>query len=113
MQLFGQAEVDFGKVDEHGDTGTARADRLFELAKLAVDARQMADDLGEAHDGHLFGADDAIEARCGHALAAHAEELRRLASGGKLLFERGNYERAVVLAAGLACRDENAGRHFF
>ena len=113
MQLLSQAEMNLGKVDEYGDAGPARADGLLEFAKLAPDARQVADDFGEAHDGHLLGADDALKARSGHALATHAEVAGRLVGGGKLLLERGDYQRAVVLAAGFACRDEDRGWHCF
>ena len=37
----GQAEMDFGEVDEHGDGWPALADGSLELAELAIDARQM------------------------------------------------------------------------
>jgi asparagine synthetase B (glutamine-hydrolysing) len=55
-------------------TSGRRADGLLELAELAVDARQVADDLGQPHHRHIFGADHALQAGRGHALAAHAEE---------------------------------------
>jgi hypothetical protein len=87
VELLGQLEVDVGKVDEHGHVGPAVADGLLELAELAVDARQVADHLGDAHDRHIFRADDALEAGGNHAIAAHAEEAGCLAGcGGKLLF---------------------------
>ncbi len=54
VELFGQLEVDVGEVDEDGDRGAALADGLLEAAELAVDAGQVADDLGDAHDGHIF-----------------------------------------------------------
>src|SRR5271157_5054302 len=111
VELFGQTEVDLGEVDENGDAGPARANGFLELAKLAPDARQMADDLCEAHNGHLFRTDDALKASGGHALAAHAKKLRRLAGGGKALFEGVDYQRAVMFAAGLACRNEDALGH--
>jgi len=105
--------MNLGKIDEDGHAGPACADGLLEAAELAVDARQVANDLGEPHDGHLLGADDALEARRGHALAAHAEETCRLGGDGKARFECRDYQRAVVLAAGLACRDEDALAHVF
>ncbi len=76
VELAGEAEVDFGEVDEHGDGGPARADGALELAELAIDARQMAHDFREAHDGHVFSADDAFDAGSRHARAAHAEQFR-------------------------------------
>ncbi len=69
VQFFGELEVDVGEVDEDGDVGAAVADGALELAEFAVDAGQVADDFGDAHDGHVFGADDAVEARrrpCAH-----------------------------------------------
>ena len=48
--------------------------RLLELAEFAVDARQVAHHLGDAHDGDVFGADDAVEPRGGHARSTHAEK---------------------------------------
>jgi hypothetical protein len=47
----------------------------------------MEDDLGEAHDGHVFRADDALKAGCGHALAAHAEKVGGLPPLGEPAFE--------------------------
>jgi hypothetical protein len=32
---------------------------------------------------------------------------------GQLALESGDQQRSIVLAAGLACRDEDAGGHFF
>ena len=51
--------------------GRRCADGPFELSELAVDARQMTHDLSEAHDRHVFRADDALDAGCGHARPAH------------------------------------------
>ena len=36
--------------------------RTFEFAVFAIDAGQVADDFGDAHDGHIFRADDALQA---------------------------------------------------
>jgi hypothetical protein len=71
VQLFGELEVDVGEIDQDGEGGAALLDGMFEAAEFAVDAGQVADDLGDAHDGHVFRADDAVEAGGGHALAAH------------------------------------------
>ena len=111
MELLGQPEVNFGKVDEHGHAGPPILNRLLELAELAVDARQVAKDLGKAHHRHIFRAHHALQAGRGHPFPAHAEELGRLPGCGKLLFKRLNQQRAVVLAAGFACRDEDGGGH--
>src|ERR1019366_4968970 len=112
MELLSQPEMDVWEVDENGHAGTPSANGCFEPAKFAIDARQVANDLGDAHDGHVFRAHDALEARLLHARAAHAEEGRGLADGAELLLERLDEKRAVVFATGLACRDKDSGlRH--
>ena len=77
----------------------------------------MGQDLGQSHHRHLFGSDHRIEAGGNHALAAHAEELGALALvltiARKLPLKRIDQQRAVVLAAGLARRDEDPGWHPF
>ena len=74
VKLFGKPKVDLGKVDEHGHAGPPVADGLYQLAILAPDARQMQDNLGQAHDRHVFATDYALQAGGRHALASHAEE---------------------------------------
>jgi hypothetical protein len=76
VQLFefaGEAEVDVGEVDEDGDVGAAFFDGGDEAAELAVDVGHVPDDLGDAHVGDVFGADDALEAGVFHLFAAEAE----------------------------------------
>ena len=111
VELAGQTEVNLGEVDKDGHVGTTRADSALEPAELAVDAGQMEQDFGQAHDRDIFRADDALEAGGGHALAAHAVEGGGLAAGGELLSEFADQQGAVVLAAGFACRDENGRVH--
>jgi len=111
VKLFGQAEVDVGEIDEDSDGGTALADGLAEAAELAVDAGQVEDDLGDAHDRHVLGADNAVETGLGHARATHAEELRCDPFWSEVLAEGVDEPRAIVLAAGLAGRDEDGWRH--
>ena len=103
--------MDVGEVDEDGDVWLAGADGLAELVELGVDAGEMADDFGDAHDGHVFRADDAIEAGGDHAISAHAEEICGLAGVCELALEGLNEECAVVFAAGFAGRDEEGGGH--
>src|SRR6516165_2844272 len=74
MEFAGKAKVDVGEVDEDGDVWPAVADGLAQLAELAVDARQVQDHFRDAHDGHVFRANDAVEAGSNHARPAHAEE---------------------------------------
>ena len=104
--------MNFREVDEHGHTGRPGPNRLLQPLKLAPDARQVAHDLGQPHDGHLLGAHHALQARGRHARPAHAEEAGRLSGCGKLFLQRGDQQRSVVLAAGLSCRDEDRGGHF-
>ena len=93
VELLGQLEVDVGEIDEDGDIGAAGADGGFELAEFAIDAGQVADDFSDAHDGHVFRADDAVEAGGDHALAAHAEE------GGGLCWAARRRLRAAISSA--------------
>jgi hypothetical protein len=88
VEFAGEAEVDFGEVDEDGDGGGMGADGALELAELAVDARKMQDHFGEAHDGHVFSADDATDAGGGHAWAAHSPQLRCLGFWREFVGER-------------------------
>ena len=74
FQFAGKAEVDVGEVDEDGSVGAVLFDGGDEPAVLAVDARHVPDDLGDAHVGDVFGAYDAVEAGGLHLLAAEAEE---------------------------------------
>jgi hypothetical protein len=80
--------VNLREVDEHGHAGAAVADGLLQLAELAPDARQVADDLGQPHDGHLFGADDALQAAAAAMRGPPMPKKRaaRLAGGGKSCF---------------------------
>jgi hypothetical protein len=87
VELAGEAEVDLREVNEDGNGGAAKADGSLEFLKFAVDAGEMEDDLGEAHDGHVFRADDALKAGCGHALAAHTEKVGGLPPLGEPAFE--------------------------
>ena len=64
----------------------------------AVDARGVADDLGDAHVGDVFGADDAVLAGVVHLAAAKSEE-RGVGERGA---EVGDDLRAIVISAGLA-----------
>jgi len=103
FEFAGEAEVDVGEVDEDGDVGAAFFDGGDEAAELAVDGGHVPDDLGDAHVGDVFGADDAVEAGGFHLQAAEAE-------GGEVGHagtEFGEDLRAVVVAAGFAGREED------
>jgi hypothetical protein len=83
------------------------ADGALELAEFSVDAGKVQDDFREAHDGHIFGADDELDAGGCHAWTTHSPQLRCFALWSKLLLDGGGKQGAVVLAAGFACRDED------
>ena len=104
LEVFGEAEVDVGKVDEDGDGGAIALDAADELAVLRVDVRRVADDLGDAHVGDVFGTDDTLLACLLHLLAAETEE----GGGRNGGFEGGDELRAVMVSAGFACREEDA-----
>jgi hypothetical protein len=98
MELAKEAEVEVGEVNEDRNMGTASSDGALEFAKFAVDAGQVFNHLGEAHDSHIFSADDAVDAGGAHALAAHAYELGLR----QFLAQKGRQLRAVKFAAGFA-----------
>jgi hypothetical protein len=64
----------------------------------------VAEDLGDAHDGDVFGADGLSLALLGHLRAAEAGE----GGGGKAAAERGDELGAVGVAGGLAGGEEEA-----
>ena len=103
MKVAGEAEVDVGEVDEDGDGGAVAADGAHEAAVAGVDARDVAEDLGDAHDGDVFGADDAVEA--GGAISPPPRPKSWVGMAGA---ECGDELRAVVVAGGFAGREEDA-----
>ena len=94
MELLRQPEMDLGEVNEHGHIGPALADGPLELSELAVDARQMTHHLSEAHDRHVFRADDALDSGGLHARPAHPEELRSFSFWSEILRERSSASSA-------------------
>ena len=105
VKLAGKAEVDIGKVDQNRSVGKSRlsAQTALELAVLTIDAGHVADDFGDAHDGDVFGANDAAETGGFHPLAAKAEEGRI----GRKLADGVNQRRAVVLPTGFTGREKD------
>jgi len=103
-EVFGEAEVDVGEVDEDGYIGALLLDAGDQFAVAGVDARDVAEDFGDAHDGYVFGADDAGLAGLLHVRAAEAGE----GGGGEALAQGGDEGGAVVVAGGFACGKEDA-----
>jgi len=102
FESLGEAEVDVGEVDEDGDGGAGALDVADELLVLAVDVGRVADDLGDAHVGYVFGADDAVLAGFGHALAAETGE----GGLGDFVAQGIDELRAVDVAGGLTGGEE-------
>jgi len=74
-----------------------------ETAVGAIDARGVFDDLGDAHVGDVFGANDAL-LTCGlHLAAAEAEE----GGAGEAVGELRDDLCAVVIAGGFAGGEED------
>ena len=69
-QVLREPEVDVGEVDEDSDVGTPAADRADQAAVAGVDAGDVAQDLRDAHDGDIFGADGALLSGLFHLGAA-------------------------------------------
>ena len=69
------------------------------------------DDFSEAHDRHVFRADQDLNAGGGHARPAHPEQLLGFASWSRFVGERGRQKRPIKFAAGFARRDEDGWGH--
>ncbi len=109
MEFFSEAEVNVGKVDKNGDAGPIRLDRSLEFAVFAVDARQVANNLGNAHDGHIFRPNDLVESRIDHTRAAHADKICPVTERSELVAQLLDQHCAVVFAAGFSRGDEDGG----
>jgi hypothetical protein len=102
--------VDVGKVDKDGDIGAALDYGPLELTELAVNARQVKNNFGDAHDGHVFGTNDEVDAGGCHVRATHAKEIRLLPASEETAAKFGSQQRAIVFTAGLTGGDENDRR---
>ncbi len=81
MALAGESKIHIRKIYENGELWPALLERAAQLAKLPVDIRGVADDLGDAEVGHVFSANNPLLA-CGlHFAAAEAEETGLRQSG--------------------------------
>ena len=104
VQMPGEAEVDVGEVDEDGDVGEVLLYAADKAAIAGVDAGDVEEDFGDAHDGYIFGADDLDLMFGGHLAPAEASEggLRQVAA------QLGDEGCAVVVSGGLAGGEEDA-----
>ena len=75
VKLARQAQVEVGKVDEHGCVGTAALGFAHHLAKAAIDGGNVLDDLDDADFGDLPRVNQQVASGVAHLLAADAEEL--------------------------------------
>lgn len=55
VQMAGKPEVDVREIDEDRDRGALAAYGPDEAAVARVDLRDVAEDLGDTHDGDVFG----------------------------------------------------------
>ena len=104
MEVFGEAEVDVGEVDEDGYVRFVLFDGTNELAVTGNDAWDLTEDFGDAHDGYVFGTDGLLLAGGAHLGSAEAVE----GGGGEAVFELGDETGAVVVAGGFAGGEEEA-----
>ena len=104
VKVFGEAEVDVGKVDEDGYVGAVAPDGGDEAAVAGDDMRDVAKDFCDAHDSDIFGADGLLLALGAHFCAAEAGE----EGGGEMWFQLRDEARAVVVSGGFASGQEDA-----
>jgi hypothetical protein len=71
----------------------------------------MQHDFSEAHDRHIFRANDALHTGGSHARPAQSEELGSFALCSEAVLERTSQLCPVELAAGFARRDEDGWGH--
>jgi len=109
VELLRELEVDVGEVDEDGDGGKLSADGALEFLKFAIDAGQMLDDLGDAHNRHVFRSHDLTKSGLDHARTTHADEAGVAAFRGELAAQLFDQHGAVELAAGFPGGDEDGG----
>ena len=99
-----ETEVDVGEVDEDSDVGAVALDGGDELAVAGVDVGDMAEDFGDAHDGDVFGSDDAGLAGLLHVRAAEACE----GGLGQMGAQSDDEGGAVGVAGGFSGGEEDA-----
>ena len=97
LQPPGQREIHVRKIDQNSSVGLFLRDRGAQPAIFAINARHVADDLGDSHDRHVFGAHNGSKAESLHAATAQAEELRVRQEPA----QGGDNQGPIVLAAGL------------
>jgi len=99
MKVLSETEVDVREVDEDGDIGPLLLNGFHQPAIVAKDARDVQQNFCNAHDGDIFGVDDALLADCLHLHAAEAGEDR----AGDMLTKGGDDGGAVGVSGGFAC----------
>ena len=101
--MLRESEIHVREVDEDGHGRSFAADAADQPAVLGVDIRRVTHDLGDAHVGDVFGADDAVEAGGLHLSATEA----KAGQVGHTSAELGDDLRAVLVSAGFAGREED------
>ena len=102
LQVFSETEVNVGEVNKDRHAWTYFLNVTDELLELGVDVGSVADDLGDAHVGDVFGADDALLPGALHLLPAESGE----GGGGECFAESVDDLGAVVIARCLAGGEE-------
>jgi hypothetical protein len=104
VQGAGHAQVKGGRVNDDAYIRLALGDGAAQAAKARVDAGQMAENLGDAHHGDVFGVHQRFTARGTHALAAQAKNFKIGPASAQGFDEL----RAVHVAGGFAGGDKDA-----
>ncbi len=111
MKLARQPQVEVGKVDEHGRVGPAPFGLAHDLAKAAIDGRDVPDDLDDADFGDFSRVDQQLAAGLAHLLAANAKELDGSVAAGLLRGQTAqslNQLCAIELAGSFAGGDQDS-----
>ena len=82
-QFAGEAQIEFRKIDEHGDVGPSALGLIHHLAKAAIDIGDVLDHLDNADLGDLAGVHQQLASGSAHLLAAHAEARNAFAAAAR------------------------------
>src|SRR5208337_2689321 len=105
LELFGQAQVEIGKINQHGKLRPASIHFFEQSVEGAVSSRQSADYLRYADHGELVGVHDSVHPGQAHRFAATAEDLRVVEAG-----PQGGGEFSSINIAGAFAGDDHQAR---
>ena len=104
-ELLGQAQVEVGEINEHGQLRPATVHLRQQGLEGPVDARQAAEDLGDADHRDGVGIHRGVDAGAAHGFAAAAENLHLTQARAQGRGQLG----AIDLAGPLAGHQHEAG----